>query len=105
MAYAVRERTGELAVLKALGFTDRGVLGLVLGECALLTAIGGGIGLLLGWLLVRMGDPTGGSLPLFYVPHRVLVTGIVLIAVMSLLAGILPALQAQRLQIADALRR
>lgn len=105
MAYAVRERTGELAVLKALGFTDRGVLGLVLGECALLTAIGGGIGLLLGWLLVGMGDPTGGSLPLFYVPPRVLVTGIVLIAVMSLLAGILPALQAQRLQIADALRR
>jgi ABC-type lipoprotein release transport system permease subunit len=35
----------------------------------------------------------------------VLVTGIVLIAVMALLAGILPALQAQRLQIADALRR
>jgi putative ABC transport system permease protein len=105
MAYAVRERTGELAVLKALGFTDRGVLGLVLGECALLTAIGGGIGLLLGWLLVGMGDPTGGSLPLFYVPPRVLVTGIVLIAVMALLAGILPALQAQRLQIADALRR
>jgi putative ABC transport system permease protein len=105
MAYAVRERTGELAVLKALGFTDRGVLGLVLGECALLTAIGGGIGLLLGWLLVGMGDPTGGSLPLFYVPPRVLVTGLVLIAVMALLAGILPALQAQRLQIADALRR
>jgi putative ABC transport system permease protein len=105
MAYAVRERTGELAVLKALGFTDRGVLGLVLGECALLTAIGGGIGLLLGWLLVGMGDPTGGSLPLFYVPPRVLATGILLIAVMSLLAGILPALQAQRLQIADALRR
>jgi putative ABC transport system permease protein len=105
MAYAVRERTGELAVLKALGFTDRGVLGLVLGECALLTAIGGGIGLLLGWLLVGMGDPTGGSLPLFYVPPRVLVTGLALIAVMALLAGILPALQAQRLQIADALRR
>jgi putative ABC transport system permease protein len=77
----------------------------VLGECALLTAIGGGIGLLLGWLLVGMGDPTGGSLPLFYVPPRVLVTGLVLIAVMALLAGILPALQAQRLQIADALRR
>ena len=32
MAYAVRERTNELAVLKAIGFTDRGVLGLVLGE-------------------------------------------------------------------------
>jgi len=99
------QRTNELAVLKALGFTDRGVLGLVLGECTLLTAIGGGLGLLLGWLLVGMGDPTNGSLPVFFVPNRVLVTGIVLIAVMAFLAGILPALQAQRLQIADALRR
>jgi putative ABC transport system permease protein len=105
MAYAVRERTNELAVLKALGFTDRGVLGLVLGECALLTAIGGGLGLFLGWLLVGAGDPTGGSLPVFFVPNRVLAAGIVLIAVMAFLAGILPALQAQRLQIADALRR
>jgi len=105
MAYAVRERTNELAVLKALGFTDRGVLGLVLGECTLLTAIGGGFGLLLGWLLVGAGDPTGGSLPVFFVPNRVLVAGVVLIAVMAFLAGILPALQAQRLQIADALRR
>jgi len=105
MAYAVRERTNELAVLKALGFTDRGVLGLVLGECALLTAIGGGLGLLFGWLLVGMGDPTNGSLPVFFVPNRVLTAGIALIAVMAFLAGILPALQAQRLQIADALRR
>jgi putative ABC transport system permease protein len=105
MAYAVRERTNELAVLKALGFTDRGVLALVLGECALLTAIGGGLGLLFGWLLVGMGDPTNGSLPVFFVPNRVLTAGIVLIAVMAFLAGILPALQAQRLQIADALRR
>jgi putative ABC transport system permease protein len=105
MAYAVRERTNELAVLKAVGFTDRGVLGLVLGESFLLTVIGGGTGLFLGWLLVSMGDPTGGSLPVFYIPNRVLAAGIILIAVMAFIAGILPALQAGRLQIADALRR
>ena len=105
MAYAVRERTNELAVLKALGFTDRGVLGLVLGESFLLTAIGGGTGLLLAWLLVSMGDPSGGSLPIFYLPVRDLVVGVALIALMALVAGILPALQAQRLRISDALRR
>jgi putative ABC transport system permease protein len=105
MAYAVRERTNELAVLKALGYTDRGVLGLVLGESFLLTAIGGGLGLFLGWLLVSMGDPTNGSLPVFYIPNRDLLLGAVLIAVMAFVAGILPALQAGRLQIADALRR
>ena len=105
MAYAVRERTNELAVLKAVGFTDSGVLGLVLGESLVLTALGGGAGLGLAWLLVSAGDPTGGSLPVFYIPPRDLTTGFILIIVMALVAGIMPALQARRLRIADALRR
>jgi len=105
MAYAVRERTNELAVLKALGFTDQSVLGLVLGESFLLTFLGGGVGLGLAWMLVSMGDPTNGALPVFYLPVQDLITGILLIGLMGLVAGILPALQAQRLQIADALRR
>jgi putative ABC transport system permease protein len=52
-----------------------------------------------------MGDPTNGSFPVFYIPVRHLFMGVLLIALMSFIAGILPALQAQRLQIADALRR
>ncbi len=105
MAYAVRERTNELAVLKAIGFTDAAVLGLVLGESLVLTVIGGSIGLSLAWLMVSAGDPTGGSLPVFFIPARDLAIGVVLIVLMALIAGILPALQAQRLRIADALRR
>jgi len=105
MAYAVRERTSELAVLKAIGFSDRAVLGLVLGESLLLSALGGGLGLGLAWLLVSAGDPTGGALPLFYIPGRDLAAGVALIVMMALVAGILPALQAGRLRIADALRR
>jgi putative ABC transport system permease protein len=105
MAYAVRERTNELAVLKAIGFTDRGVLGLVLGESLALTGLGGGAGLALAWLAVSAGDPTNGALPIFYIPVRFMMTGVILIFLMALLVGILPALQAQRLRIADALRR
>jgi len=105
MAYAVRERTNELAVLKAIGFTDRSVLGLVLGESLVITGIGGGLGLALGWLMVSAGDPTNGQLPIFFLPLGHLLTGVVLIGLMALIAGILPALQAQRLRIADALRR
>ena len=105
MAYAVRERTNELAVLKALGFTDTGVLGLVLGEALLLTSVGGGLGLILGWVMVSAGDPTNGFLPVFFIPGRDMVIGVILIAVTAFVAGILPALQAQRLRIADALRR
>lgn len=105
MAYTVRERTNELALLKAVGFTDTGVLSLVLGEAMAMTLVGGAIGLGLSWLLVSMGDPTNGSFPVFYIPVRHLFLGMLLIALMAFTAGILPALQAQRLQIADALRR
>ena len=105
MAYTVRERTNELAVLKAIGFTDRGVLGLVLGESLAITLVGGAMGLVVSWLLVSMGDPTNGSFPVFYIPTRHLFFGLLLIMAMAFIAGLLPALQAQRLRIADALRR
>jgi len=105
MAYTVRERTNELAVLKAIGFTNRGVLSLVLGESLALTVVGGVIGLGLAWFLVSMGDPTNGSFPVFYVPISDLFIGFALIVAMAFVAGIIPALQAQKLHIADALRR
>ncbi len=106
MAQAVRERINELAVLKAVGFTDRGVLGLVLGESCLLTAIGGFLGLAIAYLLITVkGDPTGGSFPVFYFPVTDILLGCVLVLLVGVAAGILPSLQAQRLRIADALRR
>ncbi len=105
MAYTVRERTNELAVLKAIGFTDRGVLALVLGESLVLTFVGGIIGLGIAWLLVSMGDPTNGSFPVFYLPIGDVFLGLLLIVATALVAGFIPALQAQKLQIADALRR
>jgi putative ABC transport system permease protein len=105
MAYAVRERTGELAVLKAVGFTDGQVLGLVLAEALVLACLGGFLGLGLGWVLISLGDPTNGALPIFYFPPRSIVVGVLLVLALGLAAGILPALQAGRLRIADALRR
>ena len=65
----------------------------------------GGAGLGLAWMVVSAGDPTNGLLPMFYIPPRDLITGVVLIGVMAFIAGILPALQARRLRVADALRR
>jgi putative ABC transport system permease protein len=105
MAQSVRERTEELAVLKAMGFTHRGVLGLVLAESCLLAMLGGFLGLGVAWFLISLGDPSGGALPVFFFPTRDLVLGIVLVLMLGLAAGLLPALQAQRLQIADAMRR
>ena len=105
MAYSVRERVGELAVLKAVGFTDRQVLGLVLAEALWLASIGGFLGLGIGWYLTSLGDPTNGSLPVFFFPPRDIVLGVVLVFALGFAAGILPAVEAGRLRIADALRR
>ena len=105
MAYSVRERVGELAVLKAVGFTDRQVLGLVLAEALWLAVVGGFLGLGIGWYLISLGDPTNGALPVFYFPPRDIVLGTVLVFALGFAAGILPALEARRLRIADGLRR
>jgi putative ABC transport system permease protein len=105
MMQSVRERTNELAVLKTLGFTDTRILALVLSESLFITLAGGGLGLALAWMFVQRGDPTGGLLTIFELPPRDIVTGVVLMFLMGLFAGITPALGAMRLRITDALRR
>ena len=105
MSQAVRERTSELGVLKAVGFTDAMVLALVLTESLLISLAGGAIGLLIGWLAVHAGDPTGGALPVFFFPPEDIVAGIVFVVVLGLITGALPAMQALRLNAVEALRR
>src|SRR5438552_2650607 len=75
MAIAVRERTAELGVLKAMGYSDRFVLLLVLGESVVIAAIGGGLGLGLAKLFTLQGEPRGGLLPYFYLPARPILPG------------------------------
>ncbi len=105
MAQSVRERTSEVGVLKTLGFSGRTILVLVLAESLFITVLGGGLGLATAWLYVRQGDPTGGMLPIFMLPPRDVVLGVVLIVVMGVVAGLAPALSAMNLKIVDALRR
>jgi putative ABC transport system permease protein len=105
MAIAVRERIGELAVLKAVGFTDRFVLFLVLGESVLIAVVGGVIGLGISKLWSMRGDPTSGFLPFFRLPGPAIVLGIGIAFTVGILAGILPATSAMRLRVVDALRR
>ncbi|HJR59756.1 MAG TPA: FtsX-like permease family protein [Vicinamibacterales bacterium] len=105
MAQSIRERTAELAILKTLGFNDRKVLGMVLFESLLVALFGGGLGLLVAALIIAQGDPTGGFLPIFYFPPKDLVLGCLLVIALGMLSGLVPALQASRLKIVDALRR
>ncbi|MBZ5510906.1 MAG: FtsX-like permease family protein [Acidobacteriia bacterium] len=104
MAIAVRDRVRELAVLKAVGYSDKFVLGMILAESLLLALVGGGIGILLAKLLTLNGDPTRGMLPFFYLAPGAAVAGIALALLVGILGGILPALSAMRLRVVDALR-
>jgi putative ABC transport system permease protein len=106
MSQAVRERTGELGVLKAIGFTNAQVMSLVLAEACLLTILGGVLGLGLACLLVPvLAKALAGLLPLFFLPTHDLFIGLGLSVALGLVTGIFPALQAMRLRVADALRR
>ena len=105
LAMSVRERTGELAVLKTLGFTDVAVLWLVLGESLLYSAQGGILGLAAVKLFTLHGDPTGGFLPLFYLPPSKMILGLLVALATGAAAGVIPAVLAMRLRIVDALRR
>jgi putative ABC transport system permease protein len=105
MAQSIRERTSELAVLKTVGFSDGRILTLVLVESCVVALLGGGLGLLVAWAIISQGDPTNGLLPAFYFPIANLLLGIVLVLVLGIGTGLLPAVQAQRLKIVNALRR
>jgi putative ABC transport system permease protein len=104
MAQSVRERTNEVGVLKTLGFSNGAILMMVLGESVAVSVLGGGLGLLVAWLIIRRGDPTNGMLPIFVLPVGDVIVGCVLIVGLGVLAGLMPAVSAMRLKITDALR-
>jgi putative ABC transport system permease protein len=103
MAISVRERTNELAVLKAIGYSDTFVLSIVLAESLLISAIGGVVGLWLASMLVKL-DLTQGLI-LMYLPPIAFVLGALIALATGFLAGLLPALSAMRLNVVSALRR
>lgn len=106
MAQSVRERTNELGVLKSIGFSNERVLGIVLAESFVIAGLGGGLGIGLSLVLIAGFAPAVAQyLPGFFLPGREVVTGLVLAGALGLVAGIVPAVAAMRLRIADALRR
>jgi putative ABC transport system permease protein len=105
VATSVRERTGEFAILKALGFSDRFILFFVLAESISIALIGGVLGIGLAKLSTAFGSPAPSVLPLFYLPTDQVFVGIGVALAVGVIAGVLPALAASRLKVVDALRR
>ncbi|WP_423601190.1 ABC transporter permease [Roseateles sp. MS654] len=104
MMQAVRERTSEIAVLKTIGFSGRSVLAMVLVEAVLLLLIGGVIGLGLASVIgPAVGAASGGTMNLPAAGLQSWATGIGLMVLFGVIVGALPALNAMRLNITDAL--
>lgn len=106
MGQSVRERTNELAILKTLGFTNLRVTWYVVAEALLIALVGGLAGIGLAYLaIIAMGDQLRQFLPVFYLPAGAIAMSVMLMLGFGLIASALPAAQALRLRIADALRR
>jgi putative ABC transport system permease protein len=106
MAISVRERTGELAVLKAIGFSDRSVLFFVLAESLVIALVGGLIGLGLAVLAIPVvGAALNGLLPPLLLSVSVLSLGLVFAVFVGVASGLLPGIGAMRMRVVSALRR
>lgn len=105
MMMAIRERTSEFGVMKTLGFSDGYLFRLVFVEAAMITLIGGIGGALAAKLALEGGGVRVPFFPPMSVHWETVITGILLAAFMGAASGIVPALQASRLKIVDALRR
>jgi putative ABC transport system permease protein len=105
MAIAVRERSGELAVLKTVGFSDVRVLKLILAEAILIAGQGGFIGLALAKIVIPDLSRALPMLGALYVSPLTFGLGFVLALLIGTAAGLLPAVGAMRLRVVDALRR
>jgi putative ABC transport system permease protein len=108
MAMSMRERTTEVAVLKAIGFNRARILFLVLTEAMLVAGVGGAIGSLGCKALcdaVDLSQFSGGFLPFYYIPWSVAMQGLAISLFVGFASGLYPALRAANLSVVDGLRR
>jgi len=103
MMIAVRERTNEIGLLRALGASKREIMNLFLGEAAILAGLGGIAGLVLGIGGAQLLQLTLPALPVHTPLQYVLAAEGVAVAI-GLAAGVLPAARAAAMVPVDALR-
>jgi putative ABC transport system permease protein len=106
MAMSVRERTGEYAVFKTLGFGGFYLAVMILGESMTITAIGGIIGMLLTYPAAdAFGEAVGDFIPVFIVSGDTLLLEAAAIIVVGVAAAIIPIWRTVKVPIAAGLGR
>jgi putative ABC transport system permease protein len=107
---SVRERFGEIAVLKAVGFSRRQIFGTLLAEAVLLSTLGGLIGAGVSFALTQVlrgatgWSPALGPLGGFVVSEAIAVQGLFLALFVGMISGVVPAFGAARRGVAETLR-
>src|SRR5215471_10851913 len=108
MAMSIRERTGEIAILKTLGFSPGHVLTILIGESALIAVAGGLIGSIAArYIYARMdiSAMTTGFIETFNVTWGTVLLAAGISLAVAFTSTLVPAWNASRLAIADAVRR
>jgi putative ABC transport system permease protein len=108
MAMSMRERTTEVAVLKAIGFPRGRVLSMILGESCLIAAVGGLLGLAVGGGVLQLLHQAAPQFFPFALSHMAGPWMVWIIAIamgIGLVSGMVPAVRAAQLSVVDGLRR
>jgi putative ABC transport system permease protein len=105
-AMSIRERRGEIAVMRSMGFPSRTILSLLLAESLIIGLIGGVIGCGSAYVLLKVFSVgnVGGPLGTIRMPPAVLVETLIVAALIGLFSAMVPASSAARRNIVDALR-
>ncbi len=108
IAMSVRERVREVGVLKTLGYTRGAILGIILGEAVTISLVGGVLGVGLATVLAGVVRHA----PAFILQLRMLTIGLpvaalclLVAALIGLVSAFVPAFQASRISIMEALRK
>ncbi len=108
MMVTVRERTTEIGIRRAIGATPRDILGQIITESVILTAVAGMSGILFSVIILEMlelGNTSDGIVAAhFQVRFWTAIGAIVLISILGVLAGLAPAARAMSIKPVDAMR-
>ncbi len=106
MAMTVRERTGEYAIMKTLGFGGGHIAGLIFGESLVIAATGTVLGIVLTFPAAKaFGDSLSQYFPIFVVSRSTIYLDIAAGLIVAIVAAVFPVWRATRIRIADGLRR
>jgi len=106
MAMSARERTGEYAVLKTLGFGKWHIAGLIFGESFLITMTGCSLGIIATFPAAKaFGDAMSAYLPIFNVSTETLYLDLLASVIVAVSAAVIPTCRSVNIGIADGLRK